>query len=171
VSHGHLEDLLFIVYYLSSLPRSDAKIPRPSGCTDFECKVRVIPADYRPQHYNCYGSSGEVSIPSERVMAIIRDGGIPIVPHNRQELRVGKIAFGTKYVALSHVWLSGSLGNLEGNALPLCQLQNLFQPPRNIRTSIEAAGPSRGHQEFLLGFVDKIMSSLDIYLEAKRITW
>jgi hypothetical protein len=101
-------------------------------------------------------------------MAIIRDGDIPIVSHNGQELCVGRIAFGTKYVALSHVWWSGSLGDLEGNALPRCQLQNLSQSPRNIRTSIEAAKPSRGHQDFLPGAVDKTMSPLDICLDAIR---
>jgi hypothetical protein len=56
-------------------------------------------------------------VPSERVMAIIRDGGIPIVSYNRQGLRVGKIAFGTKYVALSHVWWSGGLRNLRRERL------------------------------------------------------
>ena len=58
-------------------------------------------------------------------MAIIRDGGIPIVSHNGQWLCVGKIALSTKYVALSHVWCSGGLGTSEGIALLRCRLQNL----------------------------------------------
>jgi hypothetical protein len=55
---------------------------------------------------------------------------------------------------------SGGLWN-PGNALPRCQLQNLSRLPRNIRTSIEAAKPSRGHQNFLPGVVDWMMSPLE----------
>ena len=97
-------------------------------------------------------------MPSERVMAIIRDGAF------RSSRIIGKGCTSVRFV-----WWLGGLGN-PGNALPRCQLQNLSQLPRNIRTSIEAAKPSRGHQGFLPGVVDWMMSPLE-YLPERDATW
>jgi hypothetical protein len=95
--------------------------------------------------------------PPERVMAIIRDGAF-------RSCRI----MDKGCASVRFVWWSGGLGN-RGNALPRCQLQNLSQLPRNIRTSVEVAKPSRGHQDFLPGVVDWMMSPLE-YLPKRDAT-
>ncbi|KAG7006534.1 hypothetical protein G7Y79_00014g037090 [Physcia stellaris] len=65
-----------------------------------------------------------VQAPFEDILNILREGAIPVVKLDSQRLEASKVEYGLPYVVATHVW-AGGLGNPKGNAMWLCQLQEM----------------------------------------------
>lgn len=108
-----------------------AERDRHVRCTAGECMENFIDETkpYETKHDPPHCRCEHVQVPIEKVRAILRNGGIPLVrvhgsgdaPANEEILEQRP---GRNYVALSHVWSDG-LGNKGANSLPSCQLHRL----------------------------------------------
>ncbi|KIW95300.1 uncharacterized protein Z519_03884 [Cladophialophora bantiana CBS 173.52] len=131
------------MYYFKMLGPPTVKKDH-SRCSARRCAANDVLEDiYVTAHFpkmitkrmNCR-CGGHMGPPSDKLVAIIKDGKIPIIsvrcPTTTQngkwddslDLRVIAYTGDTPYVAISHVWSDG-LGNPRANTLPICQLKAL----------------------------------------------
>jgi hypothetical protein len=116
------------LYYISNLnPPGVTK--NHSRCTEFKCfAYQLVEKEYTIQHaINDCGCPYVYDEP-DLVRSILEAGSIPLVSFlgddNAEALRIVEAVPELEYVAISHVWSDG-LGNLDHNALPICQLRRL----------------------------------------------
>lgn len=93
---------------------------RMSGCIAYNTDA----ANYRIKHVLEECSCSMLRIPYDKLIKIIRKGGIPLVSLSGEDMELRARNFNTVYVAISHVWADG-LGNPRENALPTCQISKL----------------------------------------------
>ncbi|MCJ1411140.1 hypothetical protein MMC19_005228 [Ptychographa xylographoides] len=101
-------------------------------CRDLACsrqpkELQVMSFAHRR---HCDGDCQIVVLEEQELISILNAGGIPGVQKTRNAhgatlYRLVDVSRGV-YVAISHVWAHG-LGNPQENALPLCQVEYLFQ--------------------------------------------
>ena len=120
------------VYYLSLFNRLSptTKDDLHQDCTPHLCKGNNIDRSYTVMHTSPRCSCHLVGVPEHEILAIIRDGGIPLVSihraqHGSLEVRVQPATASSRYIAISHVWSHG-LGNPTANSVQLCQAERLL---------------------------------------------
>lgn len=126
--------------YLSNIDRRSSEKTIHDTCSSRECQAyNSEPETYVTSHTTRGCQCRFIAAPTEQVNEIIRSGGFPLISlqnasHGNIEIRVQASKANSTYTAISHVW-SGGLGNVQGNSLPLCQLEYLDQciskMPRN----------------------------------------
>jgi hypothetical protein len=112
--------------WFASMIRRDGQGLDHSGCSAKECLARqVVEGTYETQHREHGCHCLDVAVDVDEIRRIIRRGRIPriLIDYDGNECRL-KVTEATPYVAISHVWADG-LGNVNKNALPTCQLENL----------------------------------------------
>lgn len=119
--------------YLATLERSSHRLADHKRCLSSVACVayNVDPATYKTRHVAVDCKCLMVSTPYGHLTKIIREGEIPLISIEggtnasaTHELRVYPRSRKSRYIAISHVWADG-LGNLNENALPLCQIKRL----------------------------------------------
>ncbi|MCJ1249506.1 hypothetical protein MMC30_006731 [Trapelia coarctata] len=113
-----------------------------SGCTSAMCTANNVDDSYEMQHTeeDCNCDSMEPS--KEKVIAILKAGGTPLVRIHRADsgtdhLEVEEYKLGMDYVAVSHLWADG-LGNFSGNSLFRCQLASLDRALQDVPDRVGA---------------------------------
>ncbi|MCJ1373961.1 hypothetical protein MMC20_005191 [Loxospora ochrophaea] len=81
-----------------------------------------------------------VQAPLDEVMSILQNGGIPLLRLNQDCLIASRAKYGMPYVAATYVW-AGGLGNPKGNAMWLCQLQEISQLTSSSKRAIRHFEP------------------------------
>ncbi|KAL8999379.1 MAG: hypothetical protein Q9169_001805 [Polycauliona sp. 2 TL-2023] len=127
------------LYYYSHLkaPRSSKN---HSGCSKERCLTMLTdPATYKLSHRSrCHGCpllSADL-IECER---ILRNGSVPLISLKDGQIFVHDLTDISEFVAISHVWAEGA-GNVEGNALQACLLENISELVKNLPGN--ARGPT-----------------------------
>ena len=121
----------FVMYYLSSIPRSEPTDITHAHCPRLRCSANnVDEADYIIRHYEDCESCDFVHSPLAELMKITENGGIPLLnvyEDSNQDIRYQFVEYkiGMTFGAVSHVW-SGGLGNFKANAMPRCQVTRLY---------------------------------------------
>ena len=119
-----------MMHYLSNIDRRTSEKTIHEFCSSKYCQAyNSNPDSYLTSHTAMGCQCSFVAAPTKQLQKIIRSGGVPLVslheaPHGKLTIRVHASKAKSRYTAISHVW-SGGLGNVEGNSLPLCQLQYL----------------------------------------------
>jgi hypothetical protein len=143
---GGVETPAYLVQLVRKKPDWDKKTH--DKCKKTECiSNNVDESDYVTRHVveGCTCAHQQADI--EHLHAILKDGGVPLVsitPTGEVDEQ-GKPSFrieivrkksGRQYAAISHVWSDG-LGNTDGNTLPACQIQFLYERARVLVTDKE----------------------------------
>ena len=129
-----------MMHYLSNIDRRHSEKIFHETCSSRMCQAyNSEPDSYVTSHTARGCQCSFMAAPTEQIIEIIRSGGVPLISlrkisHGRIDIRVHASKANSTYTAISHVW-SGGLGNVQGNSLPLCQLQYLdhcvSKMPRN----------------------------------------
>lgn len=124
-----------VIYYLASIRRK----PSDQNHQDCEGEENCVAHNTNPKTYQCRHvkqgcSCQHISISSEDIKAVIKDGGIPLISFTKtrsgcMQHKVFRAKSSTKYTAVSHLWSDG-LGNPNQNTLPECQINNLVDQVR-----------------------------------------
>lgn len=123
-------DSRMVMYYLSSLLRTEPKAISHANCTSSMCSAyNTSEAEYVTRHVNESCACDLLGVDEEKVVKILATGKIPLVSMREDgtgglEIDVVPLKAELRYTAISHVWADG-LGNTTGNALPGCQLHRL----------------------------------------------
>lgn len=106
---------------------------RHGNCSRADCtEWKVNSATYKTKHRaDCSGCT-QVTVDESSLTRILEESdGFPVLNLERaiglgSRLQITPQAYSTEipFIAISHVWADG-LGNKEGNALPMCQVQHL----------------------------------------------
>ncbi|EXJ71669.1 uncharacterized protein A1O5_05477 [Cladophialophora psammophila CBS 110553] len=120
-----------LVWYIAQIQRHYRPEITHDECTRDACTAfNINPNTYQTRHTQPNCSCAFISIPTDEMRRIIKQGGIPLAFLKRSSV-TGKISLGVKaacatdsYVAFSHVWSDG-LGNHSSNSLPRCELERL----------------------------------------------
>lgn len=143
---GGVETPAYLLQLVRKKPDWDKKTH--DKCKKTECIANnVDESDYVTRHVveGCTCAHRQADI--EQLHAILKDGGVPLVsitPTGEVDEQ-GKPSFrieivrkksGRQYAAISHVWSDG-LGNTDGNTLPACQIQFLYERARVLVTDKE----------------------------------
>ena len=126
-----------MMHYLSNIDRRASEKMIHDTCSSRECQAyNSGPDSYVTSHTTRGCQCSFIAAPTEQVNEIIRSGGVPLislrnVSHGKIEIRVHASRANSSYTAMSHVW-SGGLGNVQGNSLPLCQLEYLDKCVSNM---------------------------------------
>lgn len=119
---------------LAELERAPLRTTSHQQCLHSEACVayNTDPNTYKTQHTNPGCKCALVCVPYESMLKVIRKGKVPLVSikdsrsaNERFKLQVHARRRGSKYTAISHVWIDG-LGNANVNGLPSCQLERLL---------------------------------------------
>ena len=119
-----------MMHYLSTIDRKNSEKTSHELCSLKLCKAyNSEPDNYVTAHTVLGCQCNFIAAPTQQLDEIIRSGGVPLVSlaetsHSKLAIRVHKSNAKSCYTAISHVW-SGGLGNIQANALPLCQLRYL----------------------------------------------
>ena len=119
-------------YNISHITRRQAGSDAHNRCSKKLCQAYNSPQDdYVTVHTEQSCRCSFVTAPTDKIVQIIQDGGIPLVsirkrPYGGLEIEIQVATAPTQYIAISHVW-SGGLGNPQANSLPQCQLQRLLE--------------------------------------------
>lgn len=121
----------FMMAYLARLPRNNPSNITHASCTELRCVGNNVElgGGYKCRHVIEDCQCEAVFANTDKVTAIIRRGGVPLVSictetDGSLHLKVSKATYLSRYTAISHVWADG-LGNPNGNGLPACQLRRL----------------------------------------------
>ena len=117
------------------------------SCKKTECVANNIDeSSYMTRHVQEDCSCSHLQADVEQLHTILQDGGIPLVmitssgegnlDNESLKIEIVRRRAGKRYVAISHVWSDG-LGNTEGNSLPSCQLQLLYEQARHLLSDME----------------------------------
>ncbi|KFA72444.1 hypothetical protein S40288_10290 [Stachybotrys chartarum IBT 40288] len=123
-------------------PGGDGDPPKPKSqyCTIFRCAHRQLQdATYQRAHAEGCNGCGDAVADQAELADILERGSIPLIlsvaDDDDDESMVNITLVGAEpdmsYVAISHVWSDG-LGNVDCNAIPLCQLRRLSKMIRNL---------------------------------------
>ncbi|KAI4241580.1 MAG: hypothetical protein L6R42_011228, partial [Xanthoria sp. 1 TBL-2021] len=115
---------------------------RPSAqhqsCTDMECRANQINLSrYTTKHQRDGCQCPDLLVDVKDVIRILSRGLLPLLrmtlASHLGDVRIDVVEATptSKYVAISHIWADG-LGNPFSNALPVCQLQHLYQIVRSL---------------------------------------
>ena len=121
-----------MMHYLSNIDRRSSEKMIHDTCSSRQCKAyNSEPDSYVTSHMTRGCQCSFIAAPTEQINEIIRSGGVPLISlqntsHGTIEILVHASKANSTYTAISHVW-SGGLGNVQGNSLPLCQLEYLDQ--------------------------------------------
>ena len=121
-----------VAHYISHITRREAWSDAHKDCSKELCQAyNCSPNDYVTAHTESSCRCSFLAAPSDKVIQIIRDGGVPLVSIRRRrygglEVEIQAATEPIQYTAISHVW-SGGLGNTQANSLPQCQLQRLLE--------------------------------------------
>lgn len=116
-------------------------------CRKSECVANnVDESDYVTRHVREDCGCEHLQADIEQLHAILQDGGVPLVMitpcgedmlgNQSFKIEIVRKRISRQYVAISHVWSDG-LGNTEGNTLPHCQIQLLYEQARRLLTDSE----------------------------------
>jgi hypothetical protein len=122
--------------WLSHGRRSSMRQENHGNCSERGCiAYNSDMTNYETKHATDGCQCDMVSVPYSDLVEIIRDGKVPLftVEHSEGQssedslqLKVHPRDRYSSYIAVSHVWADG-LGNPNCNALPACQLKQLWQ--------------------------------------------
>ena len=134
------------VYYLSAIRRYKIGAADHRYCTSDRCRLHYDEIHYRQVHtrqcqHNSHTYCKMVQAPLDEVMSILQNGGIPLLRLNQDCLIASRAKYGMPYVAATYVW-AGGLGNPKGNAMWLCQLQEISQLTSSSKRAIRHFEPS-----------------------------
>ncbi|QGA18769.1 hypothetical protein EYB26_006454 [Talaromyces marneffei] len=143
---GGVDTIAYLLQLVRKKPEWDKKTH--DKCKKTECAANnVDESDYVTRHVTegCTCEHQQADI--EQLHTILKDGGVPLVritptgEVDEQEKPSFKIEIvrkksGRQYAAISHVWSDG-LGNTDGNTLPSCQIQLLYERARVLVTDKE----------------------------------
>ena len=119
-----------MMHYLSSIDRRSSEKIIHDACSSKNCQAyNSEPDSYVTSHTARDCQCSFIAAPTEQIIGVIKSGGVPLISlhkasHGNIEIRVRASKANSNYTAISHVW-SGGLGNVQENALPLCQLEYL----------------------------------------------
>lgn len=111
-------------------------------CKKTECVANnVDESDYVTRHVSEDCCCAHLQADIDQLHEILRDGGVPLAMltpcgDGRFKIEIVRKRVGRQYAAISHVWSDG-LGNTEGNTLPNCQIQLLYEQARRLLTDSE----------------------------------
>ncbi|KAK8139133.1 hypothetical protein PG984_002513 [Apiospora sp. TS-2023a] len=121
-----------LLYFASTIQRPTQHMHNHSGCSSDKCMAyQVRWQTYRTKHVVGCDDCVDMAIPVAEAHAILARGKYPLIiiePSPETEaftLTLTESRRGLPYVAISHVWSDG-LGNVNGNALPACQVARLY---------------------------------------------
>ena len=121
-----------IAHYISHITRREAGSDAHNRCSKKLCQAYNSSQDgYITAHTEQGCRCSFLTAPSDKVVQIIQDGGVPLVSIRKRrygglEIEIQAATAPYQYIAISHVW-SGGLGNPQANSLPQCQLQRLLE--------------------------------------------
>lgn len=143
---GGVDTPAYLLQLVRKKPEWDKKTHEK--CKKTECTANnVDESNYVTRHVVEGCSCAHQQADIDQLHAILKDGGVPLVsisPTSEVD-EEGKPSFkveivrkksGRQYVAISHVWSDG-LGNTDGNTLPACQIQFLYERARVLVTDKE----------------------------------
>lgn len=121
-------------------------------------------ATYETKHVTVDCECSLISVPYDRLIQIIRDGGIPLLSINDdngavqpRRIEVYSCGRNAMYTAISHIWIDG-LGNPKENGVPLCQSARLkaqFLALRNIFEHLDVSTFAFGRYRYTANFTSK----------------
>ncbi|KAL8695112.1 MAG: hypothetical protein Q9218_000390, partial [Villophora microphyllina] len=141
------DDFWKAIYFLTNTSQSEA--PKKHGnCDEHKCVAYQNDLKaYKTKHRNPDCTCEELSVDTNSLDAILRDGFLPLLKvvegDGVSELSVEVVSSQTDvpWVAISHVWADG-LGNPRHNALPRCQVLHLHGLVQSLASSLASGhGP------------------------------
>jgi hypothetical protein len=129
------------INYLSLLRRgTDPSTDHKACCQATQCIANNIAlegnASYKTKHTDPECQCSFLKVDTAKLVSIIREGEIPLVLITQSttgpRLALVRRSPRTSYAAFSHVWADG-LGNPSANAMPQCQIQQLWEHVRRTR--------------------------------------
>jgi hypothetical protein len=123
------------LYYLSLIKQTDGSGCSHHHCTESACTTNNIDREtYLSVHTNSSCERKLIGPTENDIHDSINRGGFPLISFQDDKLEVihSELKSSPEYVAISHVW-SDDMGNLNGNKLPLCQIQRLHVMVVNLR--------------------------------------
>ncbi|MCJ1228925.1 hypothetical protein MMC12_005589 [Toensbergia leucococca] len=151
-------------YYLSAINRSRPELGAPNhrNCTYNRCKLDYNEKNYQQAHTRQCQDDGSVhcemvQAPLDDVMDVLEEGGIPLMKLQSNKLVASRAKYGLPYVAATHVW-AGGLGNPKGNAVWLCQLQEIVRLTASSQRAINRFEPGPNPQRFLPAIWETIVN-------------
>ncbi|KUL83197.1 hypothetical protein ZTR_10009 [Talaromyces verruculosus] len=141
---GSVDTIAYLLQLTRKKPAWDKKTH--DACKKTECVANNINEnEYVTRHVTEECNCGHLHAVVEELHRVLNDGGVPLIsitpPSGQSEdegfkLEVVRKRVGRQYVAISHVWSDG-LGNANGNSLPQCQIQLLYERARSLVTGKE----------------------------------
>ena len=141
---GSVDTIAYLLQLTRKKPAWDKKTH--DACKKTECVANNInESEYVTRHVTEECNCGHLHAVVEELHRVLNDGGVPLIsitpPSGQSEdegfkLEVVRKRVGRQYVAISHVWSDG-LGNANGNSLPQCQIQLLYERARSLVTGKE----------------------------------
>ena len=123
---------IHLTCFASTVQRSLRPGITHGNCTTESCVAHQIPEGrYPTMHSRSDCQCDHVSVPLEKVTAILANSGIPVVSiqlvDGQESPILDVVCYHARldYCAISHVWSDG-LGNTDANSLPICQLRRLY---------------------------------------------
>ncbi|EED13255.1 conserved hypothetical protein [Talaromyces stipitatus ATCC 10500] len=113
-------------------------------CKKTECVVNNIKdGEYATRHVTEDCACAHLQADIQQLHTILLEGGVPLLcispPESKDDgfkIEIVRKRSSRQYVAISHVWSDG-LGNENGNTLPHCQIQLLYERARRLATDKE----------------------------------
>lgn len=134
------------LYFFASM-RNSVSAGRHELCDNLKCVAyKTNLKDYHTQHVNEACRCNEFCVDATSLDAVVTSGALALLRIHEEktldELTVEIVASqpGSEYLALSHVWADG-LGNINGNALPRCQLLQLRKLTQALRAKSSPDNP------------------------------
>ena len=119
-----------MIHYLLGMDRRTSKKKIYESCSPNYYQAYNSNLDsYLTSHTTTGCQCSFITAPIEQLQEIIRSGGVPLVSlheasHGKLTIHIHTFKAKSYYTAISYIWSRG-LGNVEGNSLPLCQLEYL----------------------------------------------
>lgn len=143
---GGVDTLVYLLQLVRKKPKWDKKTH--DNCKKTVCVANnVDESDYVTRHgtEDCSCEHRQADI--DQLHAILKDGGVPLISitptgevdesgRPQFKIEIVRKKTGRQYAAISHVWSDG-LGNTDGNTLPSCQIQFLYERARVLVTDKE----------------------------------
>ena len=119
-----------MMHYLSTIHRRSSEKSIHQTCSSTHCQAYNSDLiSYKTSHTTSLCQCSFICAPTKQINEIINSGGVPLISLHKTslgkfEIHAHKSKAKSHYTAISHVW-SGGLGNVQANALPICQLEYL----------------------------------------------
>ncbi|KAI1332624.1 hypothetical protein F5Y16DRAFT_356076 [Xylariaceae sp. FL0255] len=145
-----------VLSYLAGMDPNRRRNLSHENCSERHCVANNVKLDsgYHQRHVTEACSCDSITVDTETVKNIIKQGGIPLVCVSQEtcgtiRLDVTTAGDHSRYVAISHVWSDG-LGNPTANSLPQCQLENLHRCVSQMPVESDLAKSFLQSSEYLL---------------------